>query len=118
MRDVHIAVFHQRPHVAEEEGQNECHDVAAVYVGITHDDGLVVAQFFHIQDALPFFVFFDGYTQSRKHILDLLILVDLVLQGFLYVEDFTSQRQDGLEVPVAALLGGAAGRVALHQEEL
>ena len=34
------------------------------------------------------------------------------------VEDFSAQRQDRLEVAVAALLGGAAGRIALDQEDL
>src|SRR4028118_1452206 len=36
----------------------------------------------------------------------------------LHVQDLALERQDGLEHAVAALLGGAAGAIALHQEEL
>ncbi len=36
----------------------------------------------------------------------------------LHVQDFALQRQDGLEFPVAPLLGGAAGAVALDDEDL
>ena len=42
----------------------------------------------------------------------------LVQAGLLHVQDLAPQRQDGLELPVPALLRGAAGGVALHQEEL
>src|SRR5690606_36246072 len=43
---------------------------------------------------------------------------DLVEAGLLDVEDLTSEREDGLEVPVAGLLGRAAGGVALDEEDL
>ena len=41
----------------------------------------------------------------------------LVEARALDVEDFAAQRQHGLEFAVAALLGGAAGRVALDDEQ-
>ena len=41
-----------------------------------------------------------------------------MLHGFLHIQNLTAQGQDGLEVAVAALLGGAACRVTLHEEEL
>ena len=33
------------------------------------------------------------------------------------VQDFSAQRKDGLVRPVAALLGGATGGIAFHQEQ-
>ena len=42
----------------------------------------------------------------------------LVEAGLLDVEDLPLERQDGLELPVAPLLGRAAGGIALDQEEL
>ena len=43
---------------------------------------------------------------------------DLVEAGALDVEDLAAQRQDRLEAAVAALLGRAAGAVALDEEQL
>ena len=42
----------------------------------------------------------------------------LVVARLLYIQDLALERQDGLETAVTALLGGAAGRLALHQEQL
>ena len=50
--------------------------------------------------------------------LDLLGAQHLVEARLLDVEDLAAQRQDRLELAVAAHLGGAAGAVALDQEEL
>ena len=49
---------------------------------------------------------------------DVLAREDLVEARLLDVEHLAAQRQDGLEAPVAALLGRAAGRVALDEVEL
>ena len=43
---------------------------------------------------------------------------DLVQPRLLDVQDLAAQRQDRLEAAVAALLGGAAGRVALDDVQL
>jgi hypothetical protein len=42
----------------------------------------------------------------------------LVVAGLFDVEDLALERQDGLEAAIAALLGGAAGALALDQVEL
>ncbi len=49
---------------------------------------------------------------------DFLVAQHLVVARLLHVEDLALERQDRLEAPVAPLLGGAAGRFALHQEQL
>ena len=55
---------------------------------------------------------------GADHGLDLGVREDLVEPGLLDVDDLAPQGQDGLEAPVAGLLGRTAGRVALHQVEL
>src|SRR5712692_9097731 len=42
----------------------------------------------------------------------------LVIARFFDVEDLALEREDGLEAPVSPLLGRAACRFALHQEQL
>ena len=49
IRDRHIPVFNQRPHVTEEEGQHQGADVGAVNVSISHDKDFVVP---HLVDCL------------------------------------------------------------------
>src|SRR5207253_5044884 len=68
-----------------------------------------VAVFPRAPDARP-----EGHDQDP----DFLAGEHLVEPRLLHVEDLALERQDGLEAPVAALLGGAAGRVALYDAEL
>ncbi len=110
--DVEMAVFDQRGHVAEEEGQQQRADVAAVHIGIGHDDDAPVAQAGQVE------VIADAGAEGRDERLDFVVPQDLVQAGALGVQDLAAQGQDGLEVAVAALLGRAAGRVAFHDVEL
>ena len=57
-------------------------------------------------------------ADGGDHRPDLLVAEDLVDPGPLDVQDLAPERQDGLERAVAALLGAAAGRVALDQVDL
>ena len=110
--DVQVPFLDQRLHVAEEEGQQQGADVAAVHVGVGHDDHAAVAQAGQVEAVA------DAGAQRRDQRLDLVVGQDLVQPGALGVEDLAAQRQDGLEVPVAALLGRAAGRVTLDDVQL
>ena len=60
----------------------------------------------------------DPRAEGGDDGLDLLVLEHLVEAGLLDVEHLAAQRQDGLVSPVAALLGGAAGGIALDEVEL
>ena len=104
--------FDQRLHVAEKKGQQQGADVAAVHVGVGHQHRLAIAQ------AVDGKVVAHAGAQGRNHGLDLVVAQDLVEPGALGVEDLAAQRQDGLEVPVAALFGRAAGAVALDDVQL
>ena len=113
--DVEVAGLDDLGHVAEEEGQQQGPDVGAVDVGVGHDDDPVVAQLGQVEavaDAL------DPGAQGDDQGPDVLAGHDPVEAGLLDVEDLAAQRQDRLEAPVAALLGRAAGRVALDDEDL
>jgi len=117
--DVDVAVLNQAVHVAEEESQHQRGDVAAVDVGIGHDNHLAVAQFFQ-----AYFLFVVGIVVSAgndperfEHVADLFVLPNPVFHRFLDIQDFTAQRHDRLECPVASLLGGSACRVALDEKD-
>ncbi len=77
---VDIALLDQRPHEAEEEGQQQGADVGPVHVGIGHDDDLVVAELVGVE-LLP-----DARPQGGDHGAELVVAVDPVGPGLLHVE--------------------------------
>jgi hypothetical protein len=86
--------------------------VGAVDVGVGHDDDPVVAQLRGVEalaDARP-----EGDDQRP----DVLAREDLVEARLLDVQQLAAQRQDRLEATVTALLGRAAGRIALDDVDL
>ena len=85
----------------------------AVHIGIGHDDDAVVAQFFQIE-----FFLADACAQRGNQRGDFLAGEHALKAGALHVQNLAFQRQDGLEFSVAALFGGTAGGIALHQIKL
>ena len=84
----------------------------AVDVGVGHHDDLAVAQVF-----LP--IARAGADAERlQEVGELLVGIELLAAGARDVQDFSAQRQDRLRLAVARLLGGAAGGIAFHDEEL
>src|SRR6185437_5092046 len=112
LRDVDVAAFDQLFHLPEEEGQQQRANVGAVHVRVGHDDDLVIAQLVGIELVAP-----DAGAERRDQRADLLARQHLVEARALDVQNLAPKRQDGLEFTVAALLGGAAGRVALDDEQ-
>src|SRR6478609_573085 len=112
LREVDVAVFDQRAHVAEQQRHQQRRDVLAVDVGIGHEHDLVVAQLGDVE------VLANAGAEGGDHGLDLGIAERLVQPGTLDVQDLAAQRQDGLGLRVAAALGGTAGRVTLHDVDL
>src|SRR3990172_3936114 len=110
--DVEVALVDQRPHVAEEEGQQQGADVGAVDVGVGHDDDAVIAQLGEVE------LLVDAGAQGLDHRHDLDVAEDLVEARLLDVENLALDREDRLEAAVAAALGRAAGRDALDDEHL
>src|SRR3954453_9963939 len=110
--DVDVAGLDQVLHLAEEQREDERADVRAVHVGVRHQDHLVVA------GALEGDRVAHAGPDRRDQRLDLLVAQHLVDERALALEALAAQRQDRLRVAVAALLGRAAGGVALHDEDL
>ena len=108
---IHVTSGDHRAHVAEEQRQIQGCDMRAVHIGIGHDDDLVVADFVQVEILAVTAADrgdqrFDGF---RLH--------HAVKACTLSVEDFASQRQDGLRDRVASLNCGAACGVTLHDEQ-
>src|SRR5712692_7060854 len=106
LRDKEMAVGDERLHIAVEEGQQQRADMRPVNVGVAHDYDATVAQFGDVE------VFVDARADGRDDVLDFLVFQDFVQSHALYVEDFTAQGQDGLEVAVASLLCATTSRIA------
>ena len=100
-------------HLAVEEGQQQGADMGAVDIGVGHDDDLVIAQLVGVELLAP-----DAGAERGDQGHDLLARQHLVEAGALDVEDLAAQRQHRLVGAVAALLGAAAGAVALDDEDL
>ena len=113
LRDVDVAGLDQQPHLAVEERQQQRADVRSVHVRVGHDDDAVVAQLGEVEvlDA-------DPAPERRDHRLDLVAPKHLVEARLLDVQDLALDRQDRLELPVASLLGRAAGRLPFDDVDL
>ena len=116
--DVDVAALDQALHLAVEKREEKRADVGAVHVGIRHDDDLVVAGFGGIEAADGFVALADTGAAGGDEGADFLVGQNLVEAGLLGVDEFAAEREDRLETAVAALLGGAAGGVALDDVEL
>ena len=111
LRDVEVALFDQLGHLAVEERQQQRADVRAVDVCVRHDDDLVVAQLAQVEVVAA-----DAGAERGDERTDLLAGQHFVESRAFHVQDLAAQWQYGLELAVAALLGGAAGRVAFDDE--
>ena len=111
LRDVEVAALDDLDELAEEQGEQQRAYMRTVDVGVGHDDNGVVAQLAH--------VFFVRHAHPERHDqrAQLLRGEHLFDPYALDVENLATQRQDGLDAAVAALLGRAAGRIALHDEQ-
>ncbi|CDC74301.1 uncharacterized protein BN503_00904 [Oscillibacter sp. CAG:155] len=86
--------------------------MGAVHIGIGHDDDLVIAELIEVE------LLADAGAQRRDDGLELVVSIDLVRPGLLYVEHLAPQRQNGLEPGIPTLGGGAACGVALDDVDL
>src|SRR5580704_16694174 len=99
LRHVHEPTLDERFHLAEEEGEQQRADVAAVDVGIGQQDHLVVA------DLLDVELLGQPRADGRDERLDLCVLQHLVDARALDVENLAADRQDRLRHGVARVLG-------------
>src|SRR5262249_21325277 len=112
LRDVEVPILEELGVLPEEEREKERADVRTVDVRIGHDDDPVVAE------PIEVLVLVDAAAERGDEGRDLLRAQHLVEARALDVQDLAAERQDRLELAVASLLGGAAGALALDEEEL
>ena len=86
--------------------------MAAVDIGIGHDDDLVVAELIDVK------LLAQSGAERRDDGRELVVAVDLVGARLFDVEHLAPERQNGLEARVAPLRGRAACAVALDDVEL
>ena len=108
-----MSALDQLLHVTEEEGEQQGADVRSIHVGVGHEDDLAIAQLAGIE-----VVFANAGAHGRDHGADFFVTQHLVVARLFHVQNFSLERQNGLEAPVASLLGGAAGGFTLYQEQL
>ena len=87
-----------------------------VHVGIRHDDNLVVAELLEVC-LLAVLADAEAYAESLDDIVHFVALESLVPHCLLDVQDFTSERQDGLRAARTCTLCRAACGVSLHEEQ-
>ncbi len=111
LSDVDMATGDEFGHLAEEEGEEEGADVAAVHIGVGHDDDFLIAEFGGIE------VVADAAAQGLDEDADFFKAQDFVEAGFFDVDDFAFEGEDGLILDVASLGGGATCGIAFDDEE-
>ena len=93
---INAAVFDERSQVSEDECQQQRSNVAAVYVGIGHDDD------FAVTTLLDIFHNGAGWNADRfENVRDFRIVENLDQLGFLNVQDFSTQRKNCLGVGIS-----------------
>ena len=113
LRDVNVAAVDEVSHLPVEKREQQRADVRAVHVRVRHDDDAVVAHLRRVE-----LVFTDAAPERRDERPDFLVRQHLVEARLFDVQDLALDGQHGLEAPVAALLGRAAGRLALDDIQL
>ena len=112
LREEHAAGGDELRQMAVDEREQQRRDVMAVGVGVGKDDDLAVAQPRQVE------VLAHPAAERRDQVGELLVLEHLGERHPLGVHHLAAQRKDGLPGAIAALLGGAAGRIAFDDEKL
>src|SRR5690606_15463244 len=112
LRNIDVAAFDEFRHLTVEQRQQQRANVCAVDVGVGHDDDAVVAQLVDVEIGA------DAGTQCGDQGGDLFAGDQAVEARLLDVQYLAAQRQNGLELAVAALLGRATRGVPFHDVKL
>ena len=115
--DVQVALLDDLREVTEEQRHDQRVDVRSIDISIGHDNHFLVAQLVDVGFLTVFTIESEADTQCLDDVVHLVAFEGFVPHGFLYVQNLTAQGQDGLEGTVTALLGRAACRVTLDEEQ-
>src|SRR5262249_23708122 len=111
--DMQIATLDHRPHVPEEEGQEQGTNVRPINIGVRHDDDAVIADLFDVK-IIPT----NASPEGRDQYLDFLAAEHLVEARLLDVQNLPPQRENRLKIAVTPLLRRASCRIALNEIDL
>src|SRR5579875_113457 len=111
LRNIEMALLDQQRHMAEEEGQQQGANVGTIDVGIAHNHDASVAQTGYVE------LLTDTGADGRDNILDLGIFEHLINAGTFDIQNFTTQRENCLEMPVASLFCASTCRVTFYEVE-
>src|SRR3989344_884153 len=109
--DVEVSGGDELEEVAVEEGEQQGADVRAVHVGVGHDDDAVVAQGGDVE------LLTDVGSHGDDEIPEFVVAEHLVEARALDVQNFSAEREDGLEFAVPSLFGAAARGIPLDDVE-
>src|SRR5678815_3108935 len=101
---IDIALFHQLLHIAIDESKYQRGNMTAVYVGIGHDNELMITKLIQIQ-GLWIFWCPNSHSERSEHISDFFVFIYLMFHRLLYIQNFSAQRQDSLEASITTLFG-------------
>ena len=102
---VEVSFLDDAWHEAVEKRHDKGVDVRAIDVGIGHDDDLVVAQLVDVSFLVVLAIDAETHADALDDVHHRLRFEHLVPHHFLYIENLSAQRKDGLGVAVASLLG-------------
>src|SRR6185437_15289274 len=113
LRNVDMPIGNEIRKLPIEESQKQRAYVTAIDVGVGQKDHAVITQLRKVE-----VVFTDAASQRRDQRANFHGRKHLVEAGLLHIQDLAFERQNRLRSPIPALLGGAAGGVALDDEDL
>ena len=85
-----MSLLDQLRHKPIDESQQKSTDMRTVYIGIGHQNDLVVTKLGNIK------ILMDSSTKSSDHCLDLSIGINLIQSCLFYIQYLTTQGQDSL----------------------
>ena len=112
--NIDVASFEQLRHLPEEEREEQSSNVAAVHVGVRHEDDLMVPSLADVERVfVGLFALFalaaDAGSERHDQRPDLVAREHFIETRLLDVEDLALKRQNRLKLAVAPLLRGPAG---------
>src|SRR5436305_6341849 len=113
LRDEDVAALDQFLHVAKEKRQQERADVAAVDVGVGHQDDFAVAHLRRSEIVLG-----NAGAERGDHGADFFVRQHLVVARLLDIQNLSLERKNCLKTAITSLLRGSTCGLALDQEQL
>ena len=89
--------------------------MGTVHIGICHDHNFIITEFCDVE--IVSVSFGKSTAKGIDHCLDLGVGKHFIDGGLLYVQNFPSDRENGLIITVAGRLCGAAGGISLYNKD-